>query len=58
MYGDYLILPSECMTGDKGLFLDDWVQTDLETRLLKPALRGGDHVAEFFKLIFSDRHTH
>jgi putative radical SAM enzyme (TIGR03279 family) len=55
MYGDCLILPSECMTGEKGLFLDDWIQTDLETRLQKPALGGGDHVADFFKLVFSDR---
>jgi putative radical SAM enzyme (TIGR03279 family) len=55
MYGDCLILPSECMTGEEGLFLDDWVQTDLETRLQKPALRGGHHVADFFKLVFSDR---
>jgi putative radical SAM enzyme (TIGR03279 family) len=53
MFGDYLIIPSECMTGEKGLFLDDWVQKDLETRLQKPVFGGGDHVAEFFKLIFS-----
>ena len=40
MFGDYLIIPSECMTGEKGLFLDDWVQKDLETRLQKPVFGG------------------
>ena len=53
MYGDYLIIPSECVTGENGLFLDDWVQADLEGRLQKPVFGGGDHVPEFFKLIFS-----
>jgi putative radical SAM enzyme (TIGR03279 family) len=53
MHGDYLIIPTESMTGERGLFLDDWVQTDLETRLQKPAIGGGDHVVDFFKLIFS-----
>lgn len=54
MYGDYLIIPSECMTGEQGLFLDDWVQNDLETRLQKPVIGGKDHVADFFNLIFSE----
>jgi len=53
MYGDYLIVPSECMTGEDRLFLDDWVQADLESRLQKPVFGGGDHVPDFFKLIFS-----
>jgi putative radical SAM enzyme (TIGR03279 family) len=57
MHGDYLIIPTESMTGERGLFLDDWVQTDLETRLQIPALGGGDHVADFFKLIFSGKRT-
>lgn len=58
MYGDCLILPSECMTGDKGLFLDDWVQADLETRLQRPALGGGNHAVDFFKLVFSHPQIH
>ena len=53
LYGDFLVVPSESMTGEQGLFLDDWVKSDLETRLRIPVFAGGYHVAEFFKLIFS-----
>ena len=53
MYGDYLVIPSECMTGENGLFLDDWVRADLQNRLQKPVFGGGDSVREFFELIFS-----
>ncbi len=53
LHGDFLVVPSESMTGEQGLFLDDWIKTDLEMRLSVPVFAGGYHVAEFFKLIFS-----
>src|SRR5262249_48536742 len=54
LYGDFLVVPSECMTGENGLFLDDWVRTDLEERLGIPVFGGGYHVEEFFRQIFSE----
>lgn len=53
LHGDFLIIPSECIIGEKGLFLDDWVRHDLEIRLGVPVLGGGYHVEDFFKLLFS-----
>src|SRR5438093_3472574 len=53
LHGDFLIVPSESMTGEQGLFLDDWVKADLEERLRLPVFGGGYHVDEFFRLIFS-----
>ena len=53
LHGDFLVVPSESMTGEQGLFLDDWIKSDLEMRLSVPVFAGGYHVAEFFKLIFS-----
>jgi putative radical SAM enzyme (TIGR03279 family) len=55
MHGDFLVIPSECMTGESGLFLDDWVRQDLEARLHKPVFGGGYHVSDFFDLIFSEK---
>jgi len=55
MYGDFLVIPSESMTGEKGLFLDDWIRGDLETRLKVPVFGGGYHVSEFFELVLSER---
>ena len=55
MHGDFLVIPSESMTGENGLFLDDWVREDLETRLQVPVFGGGYHVSDFFKLILSEK---
>jgi NifB/MoaA-like Fe-S oxidoreductase len=55
MHGDFLVIPSESMTGENGLFLDDWVRADLETRLQVPVFGGGYHVSDFFKLILSEK---
>src|SRR5262249_8938518 len=51
LHGDFLIVPSEAMTGEQGLFLDDWTRNDLEARLGLPVFGGGYHVDEFFRLI-------
>ncbi len=53
LYGDLLVIPSESMTGEKCLFLDDWVKEDLERRLGVPVFGGGYHVGEILELIFS-----
>jgi putative radical SAM enzyme (TIGR03279 family) len=55
MHGDFLVIPSESMTGESGLFLDDWVRADLETRLQVPVFGGGYHVSDFFQLILSEK---
>ncbi len=57
MHGNFLVIPSESMTGENGLFLDDWVREDLEARLGVPVFGGGYHVPEFLSLIFSERPT-
>jgi putative radical SAM enzyme (TIGR03279 family) len=53
LHGDFLVIPSECMIGQEGLFLDNWTRSDLEVRLGVPVFGGGYHVEEFFKLLFS-----
>ena len=53
LHGNFLVVPSECMTEEDGLFLDDWRRTDLEDRLRITVLGGGFHVSEFFRLLFS-----
>jgi putative radical SAM enzyme (TIGR03279 family) len=53
LHGDFLVIPSECMTGEEELFLDDWKRTDLENRLQVPVFGGGHHVTDFFLLLVS-----
>lgn len=55
MHGEFLVIPSEAMTGENGLFLDDWDREGLERRLQVPIFGGGYHVADFFHLIFSEK---
>jgi putative radical SAM enzyme (TIGR03279 family) len=58
LHGDFLVVPSECMTGENGLFLDDWVRTDLEERLGLPVFGGGYHMDEFFRQVLSAERAH
>ena len=51
VHGDFVIIPSESMTGEDGLFLDDWVRADLEERLGVPVRGGGFHLNEFFETV-------
>ena len=51
VHGDFVVIPSEAMTGLEGLFLDDWVRTDLERRLGVPVRGGGFHLSEFFECV-------
>jgi len=51
VHGDFVVIPSESMTGEDGLFLDDWVRADLEKRLGVPVRGGGFHLNEFFEAV-------
>lgn len=51
VHGDFVIIPSESMTGEEGLFLDDWVRADLQERLGVPVRGGGFHLNEFFEAV-------
>ena len=51
VHGDFVVIPSESMTGEEGLFLDDWVRADLEERLGVPVRGGGFHLNEFFETV-------
>ena len=51
VHGDFVVIPSESMTGEGGLFLDDWVRADLEERLGVPVRGGGFHLNEFFEAV-------
>ena len=50
-HGDFVVIPSESMTGEDGLFLDDWVRADLEERLGVPVRGGGFRLNEFFEAV-------
>lgn len=51
VHGDFVVIPAESMTGEEGLFLDDWVRADLEERLGVPVRGGGFHLNEFFEAV-------
>ncbi len=51
VHGDFVIIPSESMSGEEGLFLDDWVRADLQERLGVPVRGGGFHLNEFFEAV-------
>jgi putative radical SAM enzyme (TIGR03279 family) len=49
--GDIVILPSECMIGDDGLFLDDMKREDVERELGVPVVRSGYTAGEFLSVL-------
>jgi NifB/MoaA-like Fe-S oxidoreductase len=51
VHGDFVVIPSESMTGEEDLFLDDWVRADLEERLGVPVRGGGFRLNEFFEAV-------
>jgi putative radical SAM enzyme (TIGR03279 family) len=53
MQGDFLVVPSEAMIHEEGLFLDNWERKDLEKRLGVPVLGGGHSAGEFLELVLS-----
>jgi putative radical SAM enzyme (TIGR03279 family) len=50
VYGDVVLIPSEAMIGDEGLFLDDMTLTDVEKALGVPVVRAGYTAAEFVEI--------
>lgn len=55
IYGDFLLIPSEAMIGDEGLFLDDMTRLDVERELGVPVLGGGYTPPDFFEVLTSLR---
>lgn len=53
VHGDFLLIPSESMIGEDGLFLDDMKRVDLERELGVPVLGGGYNPADFFDALAS-----
>jgi NifB/MoaA-like Fe-S oxidoreductase len=51
VYGDFVVLPSECMIGDDYLFLDDLTLKDVERELGVEVVPSGYDAREFVKLI-------
>jgi putative radical SAM enzyme (TIGR03279 family) len=51
VYGDVVILPSEAMIGDEGLFLDDMKLADVEAALGVPVVRSGYTAGEFLQIL-------
>jgi putative radical SAM enzyme (TIGR03279 family) len=53
VFGDFVMIPSEAMIGEEGLFLDDMKRADVERELGVPVLAAGYNPAEFFGVIGS-----
>ena len=51
VYGDFVVLPSESMIGDEGLFLDDMTLADVERELGVRVLRSGYSATEFLEVL-------
>ena len=51
VYGDFVVLPSECMVGDDYLFLDDLTIKDVEKEIGVPVIPSGYDAGDFVKFI-------
>jgi putative radical SAM enzyme (TIGR03279 family) len=51
VYGDFVVLPSECMVGDDYLFLDDLTLKDVERELGVPVIPSGYDARDFVKFL-------
>lgn len=51
MYGDVLVIPSEAMIGEEGLFLDDMTIADLEGELGVSVIGGGYGPEDLFEVL-------
>ncbi len=54
VHGDLVVLPSEAMIGDEGLFLDDMTVADVETELGVRVVRSGYSAGEFLETLRSE----
>jgi putative radical SAM enzyme (TIGR03279 family) len=53
VYGEFVVLPSECMVGDDYLFLDDLTLKDVEKELGVPVIPSGYDARDFVKFLRS-----
>jgi putative radical SAM enzyme (TIGR03279 family) len=53
IYGDVLVIPSEAMIGEEGLFLDDMTRADLEAELGVSVIGGGYGPEDLFEVLGS-----
>jgi NifB/MoaA-like Fe-S oxidoreductase len=51
VYGDFVVIPSECMVGDEYLFLDDLTIKDVERELGVPVMPSGYDARDFLRLL-------
>lgn len=51
VHGDIVLIPSEAMIGDEGLFLDDMKRADVENALGVRVIRAGYNAAEFVEVL-------
>src|SRR4030095_15221577 len=51
VYGDFVVLPSECMIGDEHLFLDDLTLSDVEKELDVEVIPSGYTAGEFVDMM-------
>jgi putative radical SAM enzyme (TIGR03279 family) len=51
VYGDFVVLPSEAMIGEEGLFLDDMTLSDVERELGVRVIRSGYSATEFLRVL-------
>jgi putative radical SAM enzyme (TIGR03279 family) len=49
--GDFVLIPSESMIGDEGLFLDDMTRAEVESRLGVPVIRAGYTASDFLEVV-------
>jgi NifB/MoaA-like Fe-S oxidoreductase len=51
VYGDFVVIPSECMVGDDYLFLDDLTIKDVERELGVPVVPSGYDARDFVRFL-------
>src|SRR5215813_9903399 len=51
VYGDFVVIPSECMVGDEYLFLDDLTIKDVERELGVPVVPSGYDARDFVRFL-------
>ena len=57
VYGDFVVIPSECMVGDDYLFLDDLTIRDVERELGVPVVPSGYDARDFVRWVGRGAHA-
>jgi putative radical SAM enzyme (TIGR03279 family) len=50
--GDFLIIPDEALSGENGIFVDDWSPQDIARHLGNPVYPSGRTMRDFFDILF------